>query len=461
MASLSRSDSVRTQRLNSDSFVAFDHAAAGHEGVRCTVSGSLIAKPCTPQEVAFYESSTLHPAFRDFMPTYIGTLSSADPQGPLELVAADAEKENGAVLVSESAQPPDSTTPEDVQASGIVLTQRPPHIPIPMIMPTTTPSGSAAEAETAWVPSNGKKLNTDLSIVLENIASGFRRPNVLDVKLGVRLWADDAPPAKRTKLDAVAKETTSGSLGFRIAGMKVWTGVNGETDEGGRTDPYDTKHEALEGGVGGKAVEKDGYRWYNKWYGRTFSPENVKEGFKTFLVGTKLGCVDRSKLMAKRLVDDLRRLQSVLKMEESRMYSSSVLIVYEGDPDAMEQALEEEQNRRQQELTRLPEHEEEDRDHDDSDGFDGFDLRPEGSFETVEINGLSAQAFTINLDDETAQLAGLDDEGDEEEECSPKVHDLRLIDFAHATWTPGQGPDENVLKGLQSLIRIFEEIAEE
>ncbi|EAU37087.1 conserved hypothetical protein [Aspergillus terreus NIH2624] len=445
----SRSESARTPRLDSDSFVAFDHVAAGQyvptpgaynptyanlssDGVRCTLSGSYIAKPCTPEEVAFYESSALHPAFREFMPTYIGTLTSGDQQESLAAVA----EQTGAIVLPASEDSSNSDTP----------------------VPTATPQPAAAEAastpadaETAWVPSNGKKLDTGLSIVLENVACGFKRPNVLDVKLGARLWADDAPLTKRAKLDAVSKETTSSTLGFRIAGMKVWTGVNGEADEGGKTDPYATKHEGGEG-ARGEVVEKDGYRRYDKWYGRSFHAENVREGFETFLAGAKAGPVDRSKMVARRFADALRNVQQVLESEESRMYSSSVLIVYEGDPEAMELALEEENKAKEN-----PPEEEDDEEED----FD-LQLQPDGSFQVVDLpagqGGAPQQAINISIDPETApQLADLEDEDEEE---SPKVHDLRLIDFAHASWTPGQGPDENVIMGVRSLAKLFEELAE-
>ncbi|KAF4267396.1 hypothetical protein KXV68_001447 [Aspergillus fumigatus] len=438
MPSSSRSDSLKTAKLDTDSFVDFDHAAAGHDGVRCTTSGSFIAKPCTPQEVAFYESSAFHPAFRDFIPTYIGTLSSADQQGPLALTAA--AQQSGAIVLPTADDSSSSATPTTAEAPQLGL---------------QAGLGSNGTTENKpWVPSGGKKLETGLSIVLENIASGFKRPNVLDVKLGARLWADDAPPAKRAKLEAVAKETTSGSLGFRIAGMKIWTGAHGETDEGSKTNPYATKHEGSEG-ARGKIVEKDGYKRYDKWYGRSFNEKNVKEGFETFLAGAKAGPVDRSKLIAKRLADELRRVQSILESEESRMYSSSVLIVYEGDPEAMEQALEEEKKPRD----RSPEEaDEEDEDFD-------FALQGDGSFEVVNLRvgqeGIPQQAINMNLGPETAQLGGIDFEDEEEEDDPPKVHDLRLIDFAHASWTPGQGPDENVLMGVRSLIRLLDELAVE
>ena len=50
---------------------------------------------------------------------------------------------------------------------------------------------------------HGKKLATDLHIVLENITNGFKKPNVLDLKLGAQLWDDAAKPAKRARLDEI------------------------------------------------------------------------------------------------------------------------------------------------------------------------------------------------------------------------------------------------------------------
>ncbi|KAJ5127776.1 hypothetical protein N7448_008555 [Penicillium atrosanguineum] len=428
----SRSESLKTPQLGSDDLVPFDHVAAGHDGVRCTLSGALIAKPCVQQEVDFYEASALHPGFQEFMPLFIGSLSSADQQQPL---AISATQGSGAVFLPPAGDA--LTTPNTTAVSS----QQTPVEPS-----TVTSSGT----DQPWVPSGGKKLETGLSIVLENIAAGFHRPNVLDVKLGARLWADDAPPAKRHKLDAVSKETTSGSLGYRIAGMKVWSGTDGEIDEGSRTNPYATKYEGAEG-ARGEVIEKDGYRRYDKWYGRSFSADTVKEGFETFLAGAKAGSVDRSKMVARRITEELQNVQRVLESEESRMYSSSVLVIYEGDPEAMAVALEEEK--------KIPE--QRDPEDEDSDEEVNFEFTEE-PLELVDVrlpDGIPKKAINISFDPQTVQVPlELDDDEDEDE--TPKVHDLRIIDFAHATWTPGEGPDENVLMGVRSLVKIFNELAE-
>ena len=54
-----------------------------------------------------------------------------------------------------------------------------------------------------------------------------------------------------------------------------------------------------------------------------------------------------------------------------------------------------------------------------------------------------------------------DEDEDEDEEEMHKIHEVVMIDFAHAHWTPGQGPDENVLKGVRSIRRILKEMLDD
>lgn len=317
----------------------------------------------------------------------------------------------------------------------------------------------------AWVPSGGRKLETGLSIVLENVAAGFKRPNVLDVKLGSRLWADDAAPAKRVKLDEVSRQTTSSSLGFRIAGMKVWAGDNGKREIAEQEFIETTK-----GAEGGDAVKSkvtivetdDGYRRYDKWYGRSFTEDNVKDGFETFLAGAKVGKEDHSKLIAKRLATELRRIQAILEKEQSRMYSASILIVYEGDPDAFDDALNKEASGESTQQDGGTKEEEEEEDKEEGEGEGNLS---EGSLKLVDVLGgesVGQDGLKIEIDPQTAQLEGLgEDEDEDEDEIPHKVHDIRLIDFAHASWTSNsRGPDENVLHGIRSLSHIMEQLAE-
>ena len=54
-----------------------------------------------------------------------------------------------------------------------------------------------------------------------------------------------------------------------------------------------------------------------------------------------------------------------------------------------------------------------------------------------------------------------DDEEEESEAPKPKLAAAKLIDFAHANWVPGQGPDKNSLQGVVSAADILKRIAEE
>ena len=52
-----------------------------------------------------------------------------------------------------------------------------------------------------------------------------------------------------------------------------------------------------------------------------------------------------------------------------------------------------------------------------------------------------------------------DDDDDEEEELT--LATVKLIDFAHARFAPGEGPDENVLRGVRSLVGVLERLCDE
>ncbi|KEQ62940.1 SAICAR synthase-like protein, partial [Aureobasidium melanogenum CBS 110374] len=325
--------------------VAFDNVAAGHDGVMSDESGSLVIKPCVAAEVEFYEvSNAEHPEFAQLMPTFMGSLQ------PIVLPAALEDE-------SEVKDTKDLADPSN--------------------------------------PLRGKKLDTGLAIVLENVLAGFKKPNFVDVKLGKRLWADDAPPAKRTKLDNVASQTTSGSLGFRIAGMKVW-------------------HPEGSGE----------YKVFDKFYGRNLTSVNVKDAFSTFL------CLDQ-KTESSELLEDIisnieeavESIEQIIANQESRMYSASLLFVYEGDPHARKEAL-------NSAIAQMAQH----RDSDD-----------------VLVK---SQAGKREEDEEVDE----DDDDEEDEQAGPKLFDIKMIDFAHAEWTPGQGPDENMLVGIRSVRKVLKKL---
>ena len=260
---------------------------------------------------------------------------------------------------------------------------------------TVIENGAAALISKHTVPEvvvpikTGKRIETNQAVVLENAAHGYLKPNILDVKLGVRLWADDAHQEKKIRFDKVTEETTHKDLGFRIAGMRVWQGH----------------------GATGKDIDEEGYKIYDKNYGRfSVQTHNVHEAFKNFIFAESAGIDEElGKLVSQAFYEDVKRIQEVLENHESRMFSASLLFVFEGDGVALRAAMEE--------ASRSP-------------------------------------ATLVNGD------AGDSEEDEDEEDTRLKIYTVKIIDFAHAQWTPGMGPDENSLIGVRSVAKILKNLGE-
>ena len=249
-----------------------------------------------------------------------------------------------------------------------------------------TESGTIVTAEGTVERLHGKKLETELHIVLENITHGFKKPNILDLKLGAQLWEDAAKPEKRARLDKISAETTSGSMGFRVAGMRTWKGVPPPSV------PDDHKEYV-------EADGESGYWVYNKMYGRKFSAEDINDGFVAYILpqGTDLKELERAREVLQFFLGEVKDIIEVFEKKESRMYSASILLVYEGDTD-----------------------------------------------EYAKTKAKLASA------------APVEDEDDEED--LPKLAAVKMIDFAHATWRPGEGADENALRGMRSTTTILKHL---
>lgn len=335
------------------------------DGTLSDVDGELFIKPCTAAEVAFYETSiTEHPEFAQYMPTYLGTLTLSNNQS-LSI------KDHGAALVAELSA-----------------------------KPVVSPGKKV-----------GKKIATNTALVLENATAGFKRANILDVKLGVRLWADDAAQEKKDRFDKVTEETTHKKFGFRIAGMRVWQGPGTS--------------------CGGPDVDEEGFRNYDKDYGRyTINNDNVSEAFREFLFCESAG-IDRelSQILIQAFLTDLEDIRKTLESQESRMYSASLLLVYEGDGQALRAAMEE---------------------------------ASKPSRVTNGVNGVNGHHSDHEAADEGLDHDDIDDDDyDEDEEEGPKIYCLKVIDFAHAEWVPGMGPDENSLLGVRSVVDILERLGQQ
>jgi hypothetical protein len=67
------------------------------------------------------------------------------------------------------------------------------------------------------------EVHTDShGVMLEDLTSGYERPCVLDVKMGVCTAAPDRTEEKRTRCEDKDKVTTTGSIGARVCGLRAY-----------------------------------------------------------------------------------------------------------------------------------------------------------------------------------------------------------------------------------------------
>jgi 1D-myo-inositol-tetrakisphosphate 5-kinase/inositol-polyphosphate multikinase len=311
------------------------------------------------------------------MPTFMGVLTLDEMQHGNRSI-----EQQGADLLAKVTQGNEYTNGIDEEPSAIT----------PVLERKDTVTFAIAKHTVPEVvvgpPKPSRRITTNQAVVLGNAAAGFSKPNILDVKLGVRLYADDAHPDKKARYERVTAETTHKELGFRIAGMRVWQGS----------------------GATGKDINEEGYRIFDKNYGRySVGKDNVHDAFKHFIFPESAGIDEElGKLITEAFLVDVKRIEEVLMGQESRMFSASLLFVFEGDGAALRSAMEE----------------------------------------------ASKPPDTLTNGD------GPDSEEDVEDEAGPKIYSVKVIDFAHAEWTPGQGPDENSLVGVRSVVKILENLSE-
>lgn len=392
--------------------VEYNYAVAGHDGTLCDLDGEMFIKPCTQSEIDFYQSlqGPDHSGMAEIVPLFMGSLSLNDVTDVASIneqlpVVADHISTEMKEHVLELMGGQRKTTEDAINL-------------------TPGATGKQAPAPTdneAWVPNQNRKISTNTAVALENAAFGFKRPNIMDVKLGRRLWADDAPLEKKRRFDKISAETTHYDLGFRIAGMRVYKGADDAAE-----------------------LDEEEYKIYDKDYGRReVNKENVVAAFRKFIYNAGAGIDDEyARAVAEAFRRDLEHVRDVLEREESRMYSSSLLFIFEGDGDALKAAI------------------------DEKSGSTASSAK--GKKDEDLLSGRSTNRIDsgICLDDDGEIISAAAGEADgaaysddEDMEPEPMIWHLKLIDFAHAAWTPGQGPDENILLGVRSLITIFEELS--
>lgn len=240
----------------------------------------------------------------------------------------------------------------------------------------------------------------DLAVVLENLTRGYKHANVLDIKLGKQLWDDDASEEKKQRMMEAAKSSTSGETGVRLTAWQVWNNAKGEFIK------VDKKF--------GKTVKSNElYLGLRCFFGVSSEMEAAKI---THLAGKEVpASAPLSEKSIERILHDgvlpaIKEIIDIVKKLEWRVRGSSLLIVYEGD-----------------------------------------------EAELKKINAKSALVAGRALTD-TDQIVDTKDLSSAKVATTSRLVDVRLIDFAHASFGGEKGADEGYLAGLETAKHQIEDL---
>ncbi|XP_072050502.1 uncharacterized protein [Amphiura filiformis] len=144
------------------------------------------------------------------------------------------------------------------------------------------------------------RFPTVVYLKIDDVTKKFRKPCIMDVKIGLQSWEDGAPPEK-IKI-ALFKYPYLQTVGFQILGMRVFHPASGE------------------------------YECQDKYYGRSLDQSKVIEGLARYLNVGENFRVDALRA----LLDKLEQIKNWFEGQQKyQFYSSSLLLVYEGDVHAL------------------------------------------------------------------------------------------------------------------------------
>eukprot|EP01063_Lacrimia_lanifica_P033668 TRINITY_DN6052_c1_g2_i1.p1 TRINITY_DN6052_c1_g2~~TRINITY_DN6052_c1_g2_i1.p1 ORF type:complete len:548 (+),score=141.11 TRINITY_DN6052_c1_g2_i1:35-1678(+) len=291
----------------------YNYQAAGHHLMFRYPQGTIV-KESTHEEARFYTCGAYIHIFQPFIPQYRGTgvLSLADIQA-IKARHRDAAVESNSEDVEE-VEETDSPRAFDSTATHSTAGVSVETLPKAAMDGAEAQEGACSEqapttatATPSTAPhSPPKRSYSSISptckqfIMLKDVTDGYRRPCVIDIKMGIRNFGLNASSQKRRNKIAKTTSTTSYSLGFRLHGMNVY-------------DPRSGQH-----------ITRD------KMHGRSLRDDTIQPVLEEMLQTAPGGGVNKA--LCGRLVARLEQLREVFETQRSfHFYTSSLLLCYDHD----------------------------------------------------------------------------------------------------------------------------------
>eukprot|EP01087_Luapelamoeba_hula_P002793 TRINITY_DN1255_c0_g1_i3.p1 TRINITY_DN1255_c0_g1~~TRINITY_DN1255_c0_g1_i3.p1 ORF type:complete len:485 (+),score=124.48 TRINITY_DN1255_c0_g1_i3:202-1656(+) len=288
-----------------------NHQVAGQAPL-LKLEGGRVCKPLAETEWMYYETLKADNTLTDsvcgnlwalFLPKYFGSLVLKQE---FQYLDKEKEKLGAAEQCSNNSTSSNSSSSSSVSGEDEIAVEAEEKAQLERLSTFIN-----REWETKFYLKN-MLGNKPTHIILEDLTWSYRRPCILDLKLGVRQHGKNSPPDKvHSQIEKCAK-TTSASLGYRLCGLQVYNTEEGE------------------------------YMYKDKYYGRKLSPSNIAEPFRLFFADAQ------GNLRRELLESVVGRIEALLRCmqelgERFTWFGSSLLFIYEGQQQQQQQSQQQQQ----------------------------------------------------------------------------------------------------------------------